>query len=232
MKVIVINYSGNVGKSVVSQHLLKPRLNNCEILAVESINFDGSQDEKLKGKEFSEILNKVMATDNIIVDVGASNVEEFLKQMKKSIGSHDDFDYYIIPTINRHKQIIDTVSTISALENLGVEKNKIRLLFNMLDEDTVINRAFNSIIDLDDFATININATIFENELFNRLDEIDNFISIKSFIENKTDYKALIMATDNKDERLTYSKQLGLHRLALGVDNMLDNTFNELFKDK
>ncbi|MDA1379185.1 hypothetical protein PCI56_05650 [Plesiomonas shigelloides subsp. oncorhynchi] len=46
MKVIVINFSGNVGKSIVAQHLLKPRIDNSVVIAVESINFDGSQDEK------------------------------------------------------------------------------------------------------------------------------------------------------------------------------------------
>ncbi|MDA1379239.1 hypothetical protein PCI56_04290 [Plesiomonas shigelloides subsp. oncorhynchi] len=83
MKVIVINFSGNVGKSIVAQHLLKPRIDNSVVIAVESINFDGSQDEKIKGKAFSDIMDKAMLHDNVIIDVGASNVEEFLNQMKK-----------------------------------------------------------------------------------------------------------------------------------------------------
>lgn len=50
MKIIVINFSGNVGKSIVAQHLLKPRMEDSTIIAVESINSDGTQDEKSKVK--------------------------------------------------------------------------------------------------------------------------------------------------------------------------------------
>ena len=38
MKVAVINYSGNVGKSTVAGHLLKPRLKDAPIFSIESIN--------------------------------------------------------------------------------------------------------------------------------------------------------------------------------------------------
>ena len=36
MKIGVINFSGNVGKTTVSRHLLAPRMNNAKILAIES----------------------------------------------------------------------------------------------------------------------------------------------------------------------------------------------------
>ena len=34
MKVSVINFSGNVGKSTVARHLLSPRLNNATVIPV------------------------------------------------------------------------------------------------------------------------------------------------------------------------------------------------------
>lgn len=77
MKICVINFSGNVGKSIVSQHLLKPRIENSNIISVESINSDGTNDEKIKGKRFTDIMNRVLDIQNVIVDVGASNVEDF-----------------------------------------------------------------------------------------------------------------------------------------------------------
>ncbi|HDM8240674.1 TPA: StbB, partial [Vibrio campbellii] len=76
MKICVINFSGNVGKSIVSQHLLKPRIENSNIISVESINSDGTNDEKIKGKRFTDIMNRVLDIQNVIVDVGASNVED------------------------------------------------------------------------------------------------------------------------------------------------------------
>lgn len=231
MKVIVINFSGNVGKSIIAQHLLKPRIDNSVVIAVESINFDGSQDEKIKGKAFSDIMDKAMLHDNVIIDVGASNVEEFLNQMKKAIGSHEDFDYFVIPTINRHKQIEDTESTIIALSDMGIEAERIRVLFNMLDDDTVINRAFKPVIDTKGISTINESAVIYENELFNRLNETE-FNTIADIVSDDTNYKLLISETDENDSstRLKYSRALGIKRLAIGVQRMLDKTFKELFR--
>ena len=38
MKVVVMNFSGNVGKTTVAGHLLKPRMGNAPIFSIESIN--------------------------------------------------------------------------------------------------------------------------------------------------------------------------------------------------
>ena len=56
MKTIVMNFSGNVGKSTVARHLLSPRMNNARIIPVESINSDGTQDEAMRGKEYGNLL--------------------------------------------------------------------------------------------------------------------------------------------------------------------------------
>ncbi|MEC6816962.1 MULTISPECIES: StbB family protein [Photobacterium] len=230
MKICVINFSGNVGKSVISQHLLKPRLENSEIIAVESINSDGTNDEKIKGKRYSDIMDKVMEHDNAIIDVGASNVEDFIQQMNKAIGSHEEFDYFIVPTIYKNKQITDTVATIEALSEMGIEKERIRVLFNLIDEDTILRKDFAPIFETTDIASISINAVIQENELFNRLHEIENFSSINNLVIDDTNYRELIQQTNDKSERLIYSRRLGLKRLAVGVERMLDNTFKELLK--
>nr|WP_014343781.1 hypothetical protein [Aliivibrio fischeri]AEY78179.1 hypothetical protein [Aliivibrio fischeri] len=80
MKIAVINFSGNVGKSVISQHLLQPRMNDAKIIAVESINSDGTNNETIKGKEFADIMESISEMDDVIVDIGASNVEDFMKK--------------------------------------------------------------------------------------------------------------------------------------------------------
>ena len=56
MKVAVMNFSGNVGKTTVAGHLLKPRMGDAQIFSIESINSgadaDGLDVEKMKGKKF------------------------------------------------------------------------------------------------------------------------------------------------------------------------------------
>ena len=55
MKIAVINFSGNVGKSTIARHLLLPRIAGAELIAVESINSDESQGQALRGKQFGEL---------------------------------------------------------------------------------------------------------------------------------------------------------------------------------
>ena len=38
MKIAVINFSGNVGKSTVARHLLLPRVEGADLISVESLN--------------------------------------------------------------------------------------------------------------------------------------------------------------------------------------------------
>lgn len=230
MKVCVINFSGNVGKSVVSQHLIKPRLENSEIISVESINSDGTNDEKIKGKRFSDIMDKVLEHDNTIIDVGASNVEDFIQQMNKSIGSHEEFDYFVVPTIFKNKQMTDTVATLEALADMDIEKTRIRVIFNMIDDDIILRKDFTPIFENSNLAVVNPLCVIQENELFNRLHEIENFTSITDLVNDPTDYRELIQQTQDKSERLIYSRRLGLRRLAVGVERMLDNTYQQLFR--
>lgn len=35
--------------------------------------------------------------------------------MSQYAGSHEDYDYYIIPTVSQKKQLTDTISTIKTL---------------------------------------------------------------------------------------------------------------------
>ena len=231
MNIIVINFSGNVGKSIVSQYLLAPRLNDATIISIESINTTGHQEDNIKGKYFDEIMAAAVDSDNAILDVGASNVEEFINQMKDNVGSEEDFDYFIIPTINRAKQISDTISTINTLTTLGVEKNKIRVLFNMVGRDDNINKTFIELLDVcSNVATINTQAVIYENNLFNRLMDEDKKVKIIDIVNDDTDFSALIEASNDSVERQQLTFKKGTKRLAVGVQRILDEAFIQLFK--
>ena len=49
MKLAVISFSGNVGKSTISRHLLAPRLRGARVIAIESINADEGQSQSMRG---------------------------------------------------------------------------------------------------------------------------------------------------------------------------------------
>jgi len=126
--------SVNVGKSTVSRHLLAPRLGNAPIIAVESINSDGTNGPAVHGEQFGEIQEHLLKVDEAVIGIGASNVENFVNLMKSYSGSHDDFDLFVVPAVPDAKQERNTISTIAALpDDIGIPKDKIRVVFNMVD---------------------------------------------------------------------------------------------------
>ena len=83
MKIAVINFSGNVGKTTVARHLLAPRLRGCQVVAVESINADDGPSVTIRGRQFAHLQEFLQSVDNVVIDIGASNVEELLKLMRR-----------------------------------------------------------------------------------------------------------------------------------------------------
>lgn len=176
MKIAVVNFSGNVGKSTVAHHLLAPRMHDAEVIPVESINSDesdGTQDEEpLRGKQFAEIGEVLAILDDAVVDVGSSNIEDFVVQMKKYRGSHEDFDFFVVPTVPAKKQQRDTISTIEALAGMGVPPTKIRVLFNQVEPEQQVERVFGGIFDYhaaEKNFTLRSDAVMHMNEIYPRL---------------------------------------------------------------
>ena len=134
MKLAVINLSGNTCKTTNTQNFLLPRIPNCDVIRIESFNSDGnSEGEKLNAKEWDSIQTMFFNNDNIILDIGSSNISDFMQAMESFEGSQEDIDYFVIPCVPEEKQITDTIATIEMLLVLGVDDSKIRLIFNKVD---------------------------------------------------------------------------------------------------
>lgn len=106
MNIALMNFSGNVGKSTIARHLLSPRMNNARIYAVESINSDETdQSDALRGSQFGALIDAlaVAPEDDAVIDVGASNIEDFISRMRQYRNSHEDFDYIVVPSVARKK---------------------------------------------------------------------------------------------------------------------------------
>jgi CobQ/CobB/MinD/ParA nucleotide binding domain len=231
MKVAVINFSGNVGKSTVARHLLAPRMKGATVVPIESINSDGTEDEAIKGKQFGELQEALALMDDAVVDVGASNVEDFIGLMKQYRGSHDDFDYFVVPTVPKSKQQRDTISTIDALADIGVPAKKIRLVFNMVELDDSPERVFAGLFEYQSSAknfTLRPDAVIRVNDIYGKIRGADR--GIEEIRSDATDFKERIKGAKDADEKLHYAQMLSIQRLAAGVSEELDGVFKTLFK--
>ncbi|MVW64456.1 plasmid stabilization protein [Massilia sp. NEAU-DD11] len=235
MKMAILNFSGNVGKTTLAANLLKPRMPNAPVYAIESINSDegsnGISVEKMRGRHYGELQEHLMTLEAAIVDVGASNVEEFLKLMQQYHGSHEEFDYFIVPVVKEKKQMADTVNTIRALSSIGVPRQKIRIVFNMVEMDDVIEDEFAPLFglaELEKSFTLNPRAVVYANEVFDKLREIGK--SLADVDTDATDYRARLRESHGDEETEFYIKMVAIKRLAVTAIKNLDAAFKEAFE--
>jgi hypothetical protein len=234
MKVAVISFSGNVGKTTIAAHLLKPRMGDAPIISVESLNVDASADgvdvERMRGRKFGELQEQLMTRPAAIVDVGASNVEEFLKLMQQYAGSHEEFDYFIVPVVKERKQQADTVNTIRALANVGVPREKIRTVFNKVEVDDSLEDDFAPIFGLAEIEQafmLNPQAVVYANEVFDRLKAVGR--SLGDVSTDPVDYRARLREAGNDDQKALCVQMVVLKRLAVTANKNLDDAFRAVF---
>ena len=194
MKIAVINFSGNVGKTTVARHLLLPRIDSAELIAVESLNADDGQGQALRGRQFGELQEYLQTVESVVVDIGASNVEDLLVLMHKYRGSHEDFDCFVIPTVSALKQQQDTIATLAELARLGVPAAKLKLMFNMVDDGVEVPQAFDTLLAFiaeRPVAHVNTSCRLGANEIYERVKGTG--ADLAALARDETDYKALIV---------------------------------------
>lgn len=232
MYVMVINFSGNCGKSTLADNLLSPRMDNAEIIRVESINsHEGSDAENLKGKEYGQIIEGLALLPDAVVDVGSSNVQDIMNLMGQYHGSHEIFDYFVVPTVAKPKQIRDTISTIEALSDIGIAPDKIRVIFNMIeDADTDIRKEFSPLFNYhaaEGKFTLNDQSKVFHNDFYGKVSGLGT--SIDEILADDTDYNQLLREAKTPEEKIGISQKRALKFLASGLKDKLDQAFSATF---
>jgi len=235
MKLVVISMVGNIGKSTLAGNMFMPRLKNPKFFSIETVNsgaeMDGVEVEKMKGKNFGDLTDKIMRLDNSIIDVGTTNFEDFIKLMQQHSGSHEEFDYFIIPVVKDEKCLEDTVRTVRKLKGLGVDKKRVRFLFNKVDVDDDIENDFAAIFGLcesEKCATVNKDAVVYKNEVFDRIKSMGK--PLGKIFSDQTDYRAKLREAKTEDEKDDAIAMIQLKRLAISANKNLDDAFSALFK--
>jgi len=229
MKIAVINFSGNVGKSTVARHLLLPRIAHAELVAVESLNSHEGAGQGLRGHQFAELQEYLQTVDSAVVDIGASNVEELMSLMRKYRGSHEDFDCFVVPTVPALKQQQDTIATLVDLSGIGVPASRLKLVFNMVEDGTEVAQAFRlllAFLEQEPIAQASVHCQMGTNEIYARIRNLHT--DLATLLADETDYKRLIAQADNTEQKLSLAQRLATRRLATGVVPELDACFAAL----
>lgn len=202
MKTLVVNLSGNVGKSTLAVHLLAAFNPAAKIISVESINatnvndVQGLEVEELSASQFKDIFREMMFNDDVIVDVGVSNVAVFMSEMTRFKSAIGELDMVLVPTVPADKQQKDTISTIEWLSDLGIDRKRIRVVFNQYDTNSLqpVDLTYSQVVGYSmtegkGKAIFEPHAVVTQNEIYELVKTTGK--TVKELAEDATDWRAV-----------------------------------------
>ena len=228
MKILIVNNSGNVGKSFLSRELFLPNLKDGKIVEIETHNSSSSgfdvETIKINGNEIQKLNKLFFQNDDLIVDLGASQIEKFFDELKQiDISILDEIDLIVVPVIPNIKEVEDTLVLLEQLKDLDLGI-KIEIILNrcemlkkfdfFIDEAEARDYKIDTNLQLQDYRAI---ADLEENKLLTN--EILN--SDKDY---KKEAKEAYKAGDNElGDKL--SDMYLLKKQAKAIRNDLDKVF-------
>lgn len=140
MKVAVINFSGNTGKSMLTKNMLVPLLVGAKRISVEDLNDPGGRsDATLTASMFPTLAAELNAFDDdkhFVLDIGASSAKDMVGHFTRLASTRADIDVWIVPVTPVSKQCADTVNTVRRLIEIGVDATRIVVVPNNITDLT------------------------------------------------------------------------------------------------
>jgi len=234
MKIAVLQIVASSGKTLSAVDVLYPRMPDCEIITVDTANrsavYFGIDSNVYTSSDFKDVYRDLVLADNAILDVGgAKEAEDFLREMNWGSG-HDEIDYFVIPSKPDNKDQEGAIKTINVLLAQGIEKEKIKVIFTAVERDTA--KEYDMLLGTLTALGIpfTLEATIFKNRVFDILAEKAK--TVKSMLNDKTDYKVLIKASNDSGEIDDLSALMYAQKTAPKIDENLERVFYALFPKK
>ncbi|WP_296207036.1 hypothetical protein [Psychrobacter sp. UBA3480] len=214
-RIVVINSSGNTGKSLVSNYMLRPNMDLQRHYVINNMSMYSktySDEIILSGENFDEALKALNDIESAIVDIAADNTEYVIDIMKHSSNSHEVFNYFLVPVVESAKELEDSLNTIKALLKLGVLPNSIKVIFNNIKSTENIDNKFEYLLShLDELKiSYDTNAAIEHNIFYRRLSELDISLSelLSIPIDEKKNRKEYLRTKKNPERTEEEYKEL------------------------
>jgi len=200
MIIAILNLSGNVGKSTIAVHCFAANRPGAKLISVESINssdadtVEGIDVEEVEASNFRHIFKQMMMADDAILDVGASNMVVFMSELKKYRSALKEVDLLLVPVVPQEKQQRDTIGTLEWLNDMGVDKKSIRVVFNQYENNGIpVEQAFDQItgfLKSEKYPSsyFDTDAIILANEVFDRVKHTGK--TVAQWAEDTTDWRA------------------------------------------
>ncbi|EKS9798970.1 hypothetical protein QDD76_004963 [Burkholderia cepacia] len=245
ISIALVNCSGNVGKTTLTRELFAPRLPGMPVRQIESINADeadlahrGGDVQVMIAGQFDELHEELMQGRAFLVDIGASNVEEYLRRLDEASGLQEDYGFFVVPAVPDRKQLQDTLKTIDLLTDLGVEPERIRVVLNQVvveRNETVevsVGRAFAPLLELHrrgGHFMLDTSAVVPKSDVFSLAAELGT--TLHALCRDETDYRAAIAAATDSGERVRLSRRRILQSKARSISPKLDAVFEAVMRE-
>ena len=200
MKILMIHNSGNVGKSLITREVFYQNFdgNNKMVLEIESRNASSSNFNMNvvridfdKPSALQDLTQYGIIYDDYGLDIGSSEIKDFLSAIEKTTEILDEFDLIIVPTIKDQKIIPDTKKTMMVVRLLGYEY-KMQVLFNRVTNPSTIEEDFESLFSWARKEKFALNSNLY---LANYTESTNDLIRQKllssEILQDETDYRAL-----------------------------------------
>lgn len=171
-RVLIINSSGNSTKTVTGRGFISNRMHKPTYYKVGYKNQDTKGEEIfVAAHNLADVHETLMMSMSVIVEVEVSAFEETINQMRSMQGSHEDYDFILIPTINSsYKLIDDSIRTIEKLINIGVSPDRLRVLFNRAPTDYDFDVLTKKLEEFE--IPYNLSAQVKNPEFYEKLDTL------------------------------------------------------------
>jgi len=200
MKILIMHNSGNVGKSLITREVFYQNFEgeNKMVLEIESRNASSSNFNMNvvridfdKPTALQDLTQYGIIYDDYILDVGSSEIKEFLAAIEKTKEILDEFDLIVVPTIKDQKIIPDTKKTMMVIRLLGFE-HKMQVLFNRVTNPSTIEEDFESLFVWAKKEKFALNPNLYlANYTESTNDLIRHKLLSSELLQDKTDYRAL-----------------------------------------
>lgn len=237
LKILVIHSTSMVGKSTTVASLLYPRLNSPRVFSVEKQNQDASRFGidvvRYRAPDFKKLIDDIIIEPrDLIVDVGASQYADIMKEFARVRGAINDFDVVIVPTTPDGRVQEETLGTIETLRKVGLQPEKLRVLFNRatIDEGDDLDLQFEAVIaylTVTPGLSYHDDRVVHENPIHSDLRA--EGLSFEEVANDTTNYRKVVDEALRKapksQETMRLIRRLSIHRAVASAKLDLDDAF-------
>lgn len=201
MRIIILNTSGNLGKSTIAREVFLSNLDDANLFEIEPQN--SSHTRFNVGINTIDNVKKlsiqILKNENMILDLGNTEVFNALEDLSE-LGFLDRFDKFVVPFVPNKKEWEDTSRTIQTLMfDYSIQKEKIYMIMSRFDE----KKDFSKYKKYEESAeklgvNFDIRKSIPTSDIITLASDMD--CSIKDFIQD-IDYEDLIIKTEDEQEQ-------------------------------